>query len=194
MKLLNEVQYFSGNCENSATQEQIRRNFINLLQMDEHLDATYCQGNQNCTIENVQVICGNVTSSGGSRKRRSISSSLERQGLLRDSHFYQERRQKILFFQETNRSKFPSRYRRNTVSQYEVKIYFDLLVDITQGSDDDFEEELYAAEASLYGLSDEIARRVETGELVPQVLMQCYMRQTNMSRTCRSSNVFQLFN
>lgn len=145
--------------------------------MNSELFATYCQNNLNCTIENVDVTCGNVTI-GARRRRRSAISELIPSKLMRDNDAYKQRQQKVIFHESTT-SLFSSRRRRNTHLQFEVKIYFDLLADIPQGSDENFEEDVYTTEGSLYDLSDEIARTVENGDLIPQVLHTSYR-----SRTC----------
>lgn len=166
MKLLNELQYVSGNCESSETQQQIAINFLELIEMDVALFDTFCRTNQNCTVSNVEVICGNVTE--GSRRRRSAAPISKYREWKRNSTGFKQRQLRILSREQNTIFK---RHRRS-LEQFEIKIKFDLLLDILEvESDEEFNEEVYTAEDSLYGLSDEIAYRAESGELSPEVNM-----------------------
>ncbi|XP_071847584.1 uncharacterized protein [Apostichopus japonicus] len=164
MRLPNELHYVSGNCESSETQQQIAINFLELIEMDVPLFDTFCRTNQNCTVSNVEVICGNVTE--GSRRIRSAAPISKYREWKRNSTGFKQRQLRILSREQNTVFK---RHRRS-LEQFEIKIKFDLLLDILEvESDEEFNEEVYTAEDSLYGLSDEIAYRAESGELSPEV-------------------------
>lgn len=64
-----EIYYYSGQCSDAATQQQIKQNFLDILTNDvEPLFNSICPGELTCTVDKVAVICGNVSES---RKRRS---------------------------------------------------------------------------------------------------------------------------
>ena len=61
------LHYFYGDCSSPEAQQQIKENFIRLL--NESYFSTVCQDNalrEKCKAENVVVSCGNIT-----RRRRS---------------------------------------------------------------------------------------------------------------------------
>ena len=66
MRLKSELYYYSGSCGDSSTLEQIKNNF-KVVVNDRGVWNNSCS---DCTVENVVVYCGNVTSD---RKSRSVS-------------------------------------------------------------------------------------------------------------------------
>ncbi|XP_078690659.1 uncharacterized protein LOC144921486 [Branchiostoma floridae x Branchiostoma belcheri] len=63
MNLPSELYYYSGDCRDPDTQVQIQENFIAILNSSDYSDI--CQLFVECAAENVQVICGNVTTRSG---------------------------------------------------------------------------------------------------------------------------------
>ncbi|XP_019616633.1 PREDICTED: sushi, von Willebrand factor type A, EGF and pentraxin domain-containing protein 1-like, partial [Branchiostoma belcheri] len=63
MNLPSELYYYSGDCRDPETQVQIQENFIAILNSSDYSDI--CQLFVECAAENVQVICGNVTTRSG---------------------------------------------------------------------------------------------------------------------------------
>lgn len=64
-----EIYYYSGQCSDEATQQQIKQNFLTILTNEvDPLFNSICPGELTCTVDKVAVICGNVSES---RKRRS---------------------------------------------------------------------------------------------------------------------------
>ncbi|XP_035664406.1 sushi, von Willebrand factor type A, EGF and pentraxin domain-containing protein 1-like [Branchiostoma floridae] len=59
MNLPSELYYYSGDCRDPETQAQIQANFIAILNSSDYSDI--CRLFVECAAENVQVICGNVT-------------------------------------------------------------------------------------------------------------------------------------
>ncbi|PIK45677.1 hypothetical protein BSL78_17455 [Apostichopus japonicus] len=165
MKLLNELQYVSGNCESSETQQQIAINFLELIEMDVALFDTFCRTNQNCTVSNVEVICGNVTE--GSRRRRSAAPISKYREWKRNSTGFKQRQLRILSREQNTVFK---RHRRS-LEQFEIKIKFDLLLDILEvESDEEFNERKCTLQKIRYMVClTKIAYRAESGELSPEV-------------------------
>ncbi len=65
-----EFQYFSGDCRDPAVQLEAKKAFLrafDLFLKDNFPD--YCELEQTCTVENVQVICGQKQPVGNGRKR-----------------------------------------------------------------------------------------------------------------------------
>jgi CUB/sushi domain-containing protein len=65
-----EFQYFTGDCSDPAVQLEAKKAFLrafDLFLQDQFPD--YCDFEQSCKVENVQVICGQKQSIGGGRKR-----------------------------------------------------------------------------------------------------------------------------
>jgi hypothetical protein len=65
-----ELQYLSGDCTDPAVQLEAKKNFLkafNIFLQDQFPD--YCDIEQSCTVENVQVLCGQKQEIGNRRKR-----------------------------------------------------------------------------------------------------------------------------
>ena len=65
-----EFQYFSGDCRDPAVQLEAKKAFLkafNIFLQDQFPD--YCDFDQSCKVENVQVLCGENQEIGDGRKR-----------------------------------------------------------------------------------------------------------------------------
>ncbi|XP_071786151.1 uncharacterized protein [Asterias amurensis] len=63
LKLSSVLQYFSGDCSDPATQDQIKTQFIQLL--NQSTVSAICTNNADqCNVDNVQVTCGPTSSRG----------------------------------------------------------------------------------------------------------------------------------
>ena len=67
MHYLSELNYYSGDCSSPATQEQIKEQFIMLLNQSAYSDICTADS-ADCHVGNVQVTCG-----PSSRRRRDVS-------------------------------------------------------------------------------------------------------------------------
>lgn len=61
--------YYEGDCRRPSTQEEIKRNFIKILNESKFNDV--CQGSEKCRAENVNVTCAMIYFTYGRLKRAS---------------------------------------------------------------------------------------------------------------------------
>lgn len=65
-----EFQYYSGDCTDPKVQVEAKQNFLKIF--DQFLQTQFpdfCDIEQSCTVENVQLICGEKQAVGNRRKR-----------------------------------------------------------------------------------------------------------------------------
>lgn len=194
--LASEVQYFSGDCNDPATQREIQEAFIQLLS-DSDLNADVCEGVQDCRAENVVVTCGETRQRrgdlGGRRRRRSLrDAAVTRRDfemlnygdhmLLREAedHVDKTRKRSVameIFEEERTRrdARRPQRItfnrERRSVGAYFVTISFQIVADIPNEVQDDFEYEdtAYSTIDTLYNAYDYLTDKAMEGALVPNV-------------------------
>ena len=71
MALIPDFYYYSGDCNSQEAQDQIKLNFVNLMNQM-FLPSSLCRDlPADCTVDNVNVFCGATTSSKR-RRRQSV--------------------------------------------------------------------------------------------------------------------------
>ena len=76
MRLPSELYYYSGECSDNATQQQIKQHFLDILTTEVGpLFNSICPGELMCTVDAVTVTCGPVSNR---RRRRSAPHNIEK--------------------------------------------------------------------------------------------------------------------
>ena len=76
MRLPSELYYYSGDCSDEATLEQIKQQFLTIITNEaQPLFHSICPKDLSCTVDSVTVTCGPVSSR---RKRRSYIHHIEK--------------------------------------------------------------------------------------------------------------------
>ncbi|XP_038050781.1 sushi, von Willebrand factor type A, EGF and pentraxin domain-containing protein 1-like [Patiria miniata] len=143
-----DVMYFSGDCSSQSTRDSIAAAFITLLQ-----DANLCQPTDQCTVQNVQVICGPSTR----RRRRALEDlpSRARDVKLKEKKYLEK---------EHMLSRF--RQRRTAVNE-QVSISFDISMPVPHSEGDSSFNAVLSAESTMMAAADTLINKMSNGSIPP---------------------------
>ncbi|XP_071810204.1 uncharacterized protein [Asterias amurensis] len=167
-RLPSELMYFSGDCSNQSTQDSIAQAFIDLLRKANFTEL--CVPIEKCTIDNVEVTCGE-----SSRRRRSYQEDgYQQQRRLQRS----EAKGSTLRSMELQLSKpdeqAHNKQRREALTS-KVFIYFDVGINIQHSEGVDSFDATIDAEDKMIVIVDGLSTKLGDGTLplvVPEVEMQ----------------------
>lgn len=192
--LATEIQYFSGDCNDPAVQQEIREAFIELIGT-QSLNEDVCEGWQECRAENVKVECGETRSrrgdlAGTRRRRRFVveKEPFERDIskmnyadylFLREAEEYTRQMQKRNVVFEMYEERVSKRNARRASREktrkkrslgFLITIAFEIVADLPEELPaEQYEETAYDTLYTLYDVVDVLEQEAVEGNLVPEV-------------------------